>query len=45
MPLTRRLLMLGVPVTALLKACTTGPSTNALPPIAFVHGNGDSAAP
>ena len=44
MTLTRRLLSLGVAVTALLKASTTGLSTSALPPIPFVHGDGDTVA-
>ena len=42
--LSRRLLLLVAAATALLGACATGPSTGTLPPIVFVHGNGDSAA-
>ncbi len=44
--ISRRVLLLCVAAAAtLLSACATGPSgTSALPPIVFVHGNGDSAA-
>ena len=43
--LSRRLVLLGAATAALLGACATGPATdNTLPPIVFVHGNGDSAA-
>lgn len=43
--LSRRLLLLGATAATLLTACATGPSaTGPLPPIVFVHGNGDSAA-
>ena len=42
---SRRLILLGAAAAALLTACATGPATNAsLPPIVFVHGNGDAAA-
>ena len=42
---SRRLLLLGIAAATLLGACATGPSaTSTLPPIVFVHGNGDSAA-
>ena len=41
MPLTRREAALAVP--ALLAACAT-PASATLPPIVFVHGNGDTAA-
>ncbi|MDP3822241.1 MAG: twin-arginine translocation pathway signal [Burkholderiales bacterium] len=42
---SRRLLVLGAATSVLLAACATGPATdNTLPPIVFVHGNGDSAA-
>ena len=42
---SRRLLLIGAAAAALLSACATGPSTTGtLPPIVFVHGNGDSAA-
>ena len=42
--ITRRLLLLGAAVGALLTACATGPAPGAFPPIVFVHGNGDTAA-
>ena len=42
--LTRRALLVATAGTLLLSACATGPSGNSLPPIVFVHGNGDSAA-
>ena len=43
--LSRRLILLGAAATALLSACATAPSSgNSLPPIVFVHGNGDTAA-
>ena len=29
---------------AVLAACATGPAPEPLPPIVFVHGNGDTAA-
>ena len=42
---SRRLLLISAAAAALLSACATGPSTTGtLPPIVFVHGNGDSAA-
>jgi triacylglycerol lipase len=42
---SRRLILLGAAAAALLSACATGPASNtALPPIVFVHGNGDAAA-
>ena len=42
--LTRRSLVLGAAATTLLGACATTPSLEAMPPIVFVHGNGDTAA-
>lgn len=42
--LTRRDLVLGAAATAALAACATNPVGDALPPIVFVHGNGDTAA-
>jgi triacylglycerol lipase len=43
--LSRRLVLLAAASAALLGACASGPATdNTLPPIVFVHGNGDSAA-
>jgi len=43
--LTRRLLLLlGAAAAVLLSACASSPGTNNLPPIVFVHGNGDTAA-
>jgi len=42
--LTRRELVLGGAASALLGACALGPSMEAMPPIVFVHGNGDTAA-
>jgi pimeloyl-ACP methyl ester carboxylesterase len=41
---TRRRLVFGAAATALVCACATDPSTDEMPPIVFVHGNGDSAA-
>ena len=42
---SRRLLVLGTTAGILLGGCATGPAIdNSLPPIVFVHGNGDSAA-
>ena len=42
---SRRLILLGAAAAALLSACTTAPSSStSLPPIVFVHGNGDAAA-
>jgi triacylglycerol lipase len=42
--LTRRSLVLGAAATTMLAACATNPATDTLPPIVFVHGNGDTAA-
>lgn len=42
--LTRRELVLGGAATAVLAGCAIGPSMEAMPPIVFVHGNGDTAA-
>jgi len=43
--LTRRSLVLGAAATTMLAACATNtPPADALPPIVFVHGNGDTAA-
>ena len=42
--LNRRTLLLGAAATTMLAACATGPAGNDLPPIVFVHGNGDTAA-
>jgi triacylglycerol lipase len=43
--LTRRDILIGAAASTVLAACATGPSSNAsLPPIVFVHGNGDTAA-
>jgi triacylglycerol lipase len=43
--ISRRVLLLCAVASALLGACATGPSaTSPLPPIVFIHGNGDSAA-
>ena len=42
--LTRRALLLAAAAATLLTACATGPADTKLPPIVFVHGNGDSAA-
>jgi len=44
LPLTRRTLLLGSAATVLLGACATPWSAPPLPPIVFVHGNGDTAA-
>jgi len=45
LPLTRRSLVLGAAATTMLAACATNnPSAEPLPPIVFVHGNGDTAA-
>ena len=41
--LTRRSLVLGAAATTMLAACATHPSAGPLPPIVFVHGNGDTA--
>ena len=43
-PLTRRTVVLGAAATTLLTACATNPSPDPMPPIVFMHGNGDSAA-
>lgn len=43
-PLNRRTLLIGAAATTMLAACATGPAGNDLPPIVFVHGNGDTAA-
>ena len=42
--LTRRELVLGGAASALLSACALGPSMEAMPPIVFVHGDGETAA-
>ncbi|MEP7299693.1 MAG: alpha/beta fold hydrolase [Burkholderiales bacterium] len=42
--LTRRSLVLGAAATTMLAACATTPPDDTLPPIVFVHGNGDTAA-
>jgi pimeloyl-ACP methyl ester carboxylesterase len=42
--LTRRHLVLGAAATTMLAACATTPSLETMPPIVFVHGNGDTAA-
>ena len=42
--LTRRALLLAAAAATLLTACATGPADTKLPPIVFVHGNGDTAA-
>ena len=42
--LTRRHLVLGAAATTMLAACATQPFADTLPPIVFVHGNGDTAA-
>jgi triacylglycerol esterase/lipase EstA (alpha/beta hydrolase family) len=44
--LTRRRLLLAAAAagTACLVACATRPGSTDLPPIVFVHGNGDTAA-
>ena len=42
--LTRRQLVLGAAATTMLTACATSPSLDTMPPIVFVHGNGDTAA-
>ena len=39
---TRRVLLIGA--VAVLAACATRPADDTLPPIVFVHGNGDTAA-
>ena len=45
LPLTRRSLVLGAAATTMLAACATNsPHADPLPPIVFVHGNGDTAA-
>ena len=45
LPLTRRRLVLGAAATTMLAACATNsPHADPLPPIVFVHGNGDTAA-
>ena len=41
--LTRRTLLLGAAAAPLLAACATGPAGAELPPIVFMHGNGDTA--
>ena len=46
-PIRRRslaMLALALGTAALLGACATAPPASALPPIVFVHGNGDTAA-
>ena len=40
----RRALLLASGAALLLAACVTPPAATALPPIVFVHGNGDTAA-
>jgi pimeloyl-ACP methyl ester carboxylesterase len=42
--MTRRRKFLALSGALLTTACATGPSMTALPPIVFVHGNGDTAA-
>ena len=46
MPVTRRpvLLTLATLGTAALSGCATTPAADTMPPIVFVHGNGDTAA-
>ncbi|HKX41414.1 MAG TPA: alpha/beta fold hydrolase [Burkholderiaceae bacterium] len=39
----RRTVVIGAATGTLLAACATGPARNELPPIVFVHGNGDTA--
>ena len=41
--LTRRTLLLGTAAAPLLAACAAGRATHELPPIVFMHGNGDTA--
>jgi triacylglycerol lipase len=41
--LTRRGLVLGAAATTMLAACATNPPADPMPPIVFVHGNGDTA--
>lgn len=41
---TRRALLLGSAAALLLAACAAPPAGPALPPIVFVHGNGDTSA-
>ncbi len=41
--LTRRTVLIGAAAAPLLAACAAGPSATALPPIVFMHGNGDTA--
>ena len=43
LPLTRRSLVLGAAATTVLAACATKPPADPMPPIVFVHGNGDTA--
>ena len=40
---TRRDVVMGAATAAMLAACATGPAPADLPPIVFVHGNGDTA--
>ncbi|HEY0886167.1 MAG TPA: alpha/beta fold hydrolase [Ramlibacter sp.] len=41
---TRRLFLSLAATAALLAGCALGPQTRELPPVVFVHGNGDTAA-
>ena len=41
---TRRSVLLGAAASTMLAACATAPSADKVPPIVFVHGNGDTAA-
>ena len=40
---TRRDVVVAAAATTVLAACATGPKPADLPPIVFVHGNGDTA--
>jgi len=40
---TRRDVLIGAAASTMLAACATGPAPADLPPIVFVHGNGDTA--
>ena len=40
---TRRDVVIGAATAAMLAGCATGPAPADLPPIVFVHGNGDTA--
>jgi len=42
-PLTRRTVLLGAAASTMLAACAATSRSPALPPIVFVHGNGDTA--